>query len=528
MQVRAKKRASQKGQTQMPPAQPYAFLSPIRGLVLNENIAQSTLGGAEVLDNWICTTTGAKVRGGTSDHIPLGSKVLSMFVYRSGGTEAAFGATETAIYPITTTSLTTPTASVTGQTSGVYSAEQFGTAGGDYLYAVNGTDLALLFDGATFTPIDGASTPAITGVTTSDLSYVWSFASRLFFIKKGTLSAYYLPVDSIGGVASEFSLAGIFKKGGELLFGATWSLDAGDGLDDKCVFVSSLGEVAIYEGTNPGSAADWRKAGVYQMPTPLGAKGKMQAGGDLLIATQTGLIPISQAIQRDIAALEMGAVSNAITPLWQDQAAALSTGGWEIEKWPTENIMVVSQPGDRESTCLIANLQTGAWSRFTGVNVQSLAFFDGSVFFGGADGTVRRFQSGGSDSGVNYTAAFLGKHDHMGITGAQKTVSQMRATFVGSTRIAPLVTAKTDYVTALSSPPNASPDSSTGSAWGTATWGTSTWGTSPVQTQANWTATGRTGYAIAPEVQITFGGIEKPDVELVAIDATFHIGALVT
>jgi hypothetical protein len=388
--------------------------------------------------------------------------------------------------------------------------------------------LALLFDGSTWTQIDGASTPAITGVTTSDLSYVWSFASRLFFIKKGTLSAYYLPIDSIGGAAQEFSLAGIFKKGGALLFGATWSLDAGDGLDDKCVFVSSLGEVAIYEGTNPGSASDWRKAGVYQMPNPLGAKGKMQAGGDLLIATQSGLIPISQAIQRDIAALEMGAVSKAITPLWQDQAYNLSTGGWEIEKWPTENIMIVSQPGDRENTCLVANLQTGGWSRFTGVNVQSLAFFDGSVFFGGVDGIVRRFQTGGSDSGMNYTSAYLGNHEQMGLPGMQKTVAQMRATFRGSSQVDAYVTAKTDYVTTLSNPPNASPDTATGSTWGVATWGVATWGGSPIETRSNWASIGRTGYAIAPEVQLTFGSLAKPDVELVGVDATFHVGALVT
>ena len=528
MQVRPKKKASPKGQTQMPPAQQFAFPSPIRGLVLNENIAQAQPGGAEILDNWICTTTGAKPRGGTADHVPLGAKVQSMFVYRSSGTESAFGATSTAIYPITSPSVTTPAAAVSGQTSGVYSAEQFGTAGGDYLYAVNGTDLAQLFDGATWTPINGVSTPAITGVVTSDLSYVWSFASRLFFIKKGTLSAYYLPVDSIGGAANEFSLAGIFKKGGELLFGATWSMDAGDGLDDKCVFVSDRGEVAIYEGTNPGSAADWRKAGVYQVTQPLGAKAKMQAGGDLLIATQSGLVPISQAIQRDIAALEMGAVSKAITPLWQDQAFNLSSGGWEIEKWPTENIMIVSQPGDRETTCLVANLQTGAWSRFTGINVQSLAYFDGSVFFGGADGMVRKFQTGGSDSGRNYTAAYLGKGEHMGLPGMQKTVAQMRATFRGSSAVNPLVTAQTDYKTDLSLPPNASIDTATGSTWGVAVWGAATWGGSPIKTQGAWTAVGRTGYAIAPEVQLTFGSLSKPDIELVGVDATFHVGELVT
>ena len=513
----------------MPQAQAFQFPSPIRGLILNENVSTPSPGGALVLDNWICTTTGIKARGGTSLHRPIGGAVKSLFVYRSGGAAIAFAATTGAIYNVSASGVTVPTASVSGQSGGDYSTEQFGTAGGYYLYAVNGINKAQLFDGVTWTQIDGVSTPAITGVSTPALSYVWSFANRLFFVKKGTLSAFYLPVDSIGGAAAEFSLAGIFRKGGALLFGASWSLDAGDGLDDKCVFVSDQGEVAIYEGTNPGDANSWRKAGVYNINPPLGPKGKMQAGGDLLIATQIGLVPISQAIQRDPAALEMAAVSKNITPMWQDKAFELGAGKWEIEKWPSENIIIVSQPGDSEQACLVCNLQTGAWSRFTGLNVQRLMFFDGSIMFGGSDGNIYRFESGGTDNGANYTSTYLGQHDPMGLPGIVKTVAQMRTSFRLSTPINAQISGKTDHDMTLSAPPNVQPSSSSLALWGSATWGSSTWGgTATIETHAMWSSVGRTGYAIAPEVQITFGDVQKPNVELVGIDATFHVGAQVT
>ncbi|TIR78102.1 MAG: hypothetical protein E5X19_32465, partial [Mesorhizobium sp.] len=75
------------------------------------------------------------------------------------------------------------------------------------------------------------------------LSFVWTYRSREFFIEKNTLTAWFLPVDAISGAASDFSLAGVFQKGGSLLCGGTWSLDAGDGVDDKCVFISTKGEV---------------------------------------------------------------------------------------------------------------------------------------------------------------------------------------------------------------------------------------------------------------------------------------------
>jgi hypothetical protein len=129
---------------------------------------------------------------------------------------------------------------------------------------------------------------------------------------------------------------------------------------------------------------------------------------------------------------------------------------------------------------------------------------------------------------MNYTSAYLGNHEQMGLPGMQKTVAQMRATFRGSSQVDAYVTAKTDYVTTLSNPPNASPDTATGSTWGVATWGVATWGGSPIETRSNWASIGRTGYAIAPEVQLTFGSLAKPDVELVGVDATFHVGALVT
>lgn len=529
MQVRTKKTAPLKGQPPMPKAQAFTFPAPIRGLVLNENLATPSPGSAKVLDNWICTTTGAKVRGGTSQHVQLGAKVTAMFAYRTGIFETAFGATATAIYNITAAALVTPAPVVSGRTSGAYSAQQFGTAGGDYLYAVNGADDALLYDGATWTLINGASTPAITGVATASLSNVWSFANRLFFVEKNTQTAWYLPVDSIGGALNSFSLAGIFKKGGSLLFGATWSLDAGDGLDDKCVFVSDQGEVAVYEGTNPGSAADWRKAGVYNVTTPLGPRGTMQAGGDLLIATQSGLVALSQAIQRDTAALELAAVSAPIAPIWREKAFTLSGGNWEIEKWPAQNILIVSQPGDDESTCLVANLQTGAWSRFTGLNVQVLCFFGGFVYFGGADGIVRRFESGGADDAAIYTATYIGAGEDLGVGFVQKTVMQMRAVFRFSTPLRPMVSAKVDYMTTPSEPPNAAPIAPGAALWGFAVWGSSKWGATALsETRGMWVSVGRTGYTVAPEVQLSFGGGAKPDVELVSIDATFGVGALVT
>lgn len=533
MQVRQKKVAAVRkfvdGQPpQTVPARPYTFPAPIRGWVLNENLATAQIGGARVLDNWICTTTGIRVRGGRIKHATLPAAVKSLWRYNST-TDKFFAATASAIYDATAPAdpNVALTATVSGQTSGDYSVAQFGTAGGDFLYAVNGADKPRLFDGSTWTAIDAASTPAITGVTTTSLSQVWSFANRLFFVQKNTSIAWYLPVDSIGGAAASFSLAGVFRKGGSLLFGAVWSLDTGSGLDDKCIFVSTEGEVAVYAGTNPGSAADWSLQGLYQMPRPLGKNAYTQAGGDVLIATEVGLIPVSAAVQNDLAALESKAVSAPIAPYWQSQADQIASG-WELLKVPSSGVMFVSQPATGgKGSALAINLLTGAWSRITGWDVQCLTEWNGFGYFGATDGCIYLMDQGGSDAGALYTALMLGQPDQMGAFGQQKTVLQMRAMFQTGSPINPYLSAQPDFRETPSAPPSSVPDYAV-DVWDVGLWDVAKWDASQAILNAgNWTSAGVTGSVIAPELQLSFGVTPTPSVELVSIDAMFQTGAIV-
>lgn len=511
----------------------YRFMAPVRGWVLNENRATAQPGGARILDNWVPTTTGARVRGGCAKYATVHATeaVETLFSYKSGTTEEFFAATQSTIVNITgiTNPLLVPTPDVTGLGAGYYSTEQFGTAGGDFLYAVNGTNSALLYDGATWTVITGVSTPAITGAVSSSFSHVWSYASRLFFVKKNSMIVYYLPVDSIAGAAQEFSLAGIFKKGGSLLFGAKWSLDAGDGLDDKCVFVSTEGEVAVYSGTNPGSAADWRKEGVYQITKPMGRNAVTYAGGDLLIATEVGVVPLSEAVKRDIASLELGAVSRNIAPYWQKQAQTLTSLPWEIIKVPKNNIMLVSQPdaSDTYGTCLVANLQTGSWSRFKGWKARCMGVYAGNGYFGAEDTCVYRMETGGSDAGEIYTCTIIQQHEDLGSPGIQKTALAMRPVFQTAQLINPKVEALSDYDETVTAPPSSVLDSLAG-VWDESFWDEAVWAsTEPVVSSAQWVSVGATGSVIAPMVQLTFGVTQTPQTELVAIDTAFHTGALI-
>ena len=531
------------------------FAAPIRGWMKNESLALSQPGAAEVMENYFPTQTGARLRAGSRKHATVGSSVVeSLLSYKSGSLEKLFAATSGEIFDVTAPADPgiPPTAAVTGQTANYYSYVQFATAGGEYMIAVNGADLHQTFNGTAW----AQNSPAITGTTSNNFSHVWSYKSRLFFVKKGTKTACYLPVDSIGGIAAAFSLDGIFKRGGALLFGATWSLDAGDGLDDKCVFVSTAGEVAVYEGSNPASATDWSLIGRYDISQPMGMNAIMQAGGDLLIACVDGVIPISEAIKKDPAALSLSAVSRPIEPVWKGDVFSRSSRPWEMIKWPEKNMAIVSVPGAFETTpvesrwgfgywrsfiwgggdgniltqepyCYVVNLQTGAWAKYTGWDVQCLGFLNGFVYFGTADGMVMQAEVGGNDNGEPYICRYAGLFEMLD-GPATKQLHQARATWTYGNEFTDKVTFSTDYVLKWPAAPASADDAVDGAVWDLSDWDEAVWDAeAATRVKARWVSVGRSGHSAAPMVQVTCGGKIAPDAELVSIDLTYESGGVV-
>ncbi len=397
---------------QAPTAQPVAFPAPTGGWVENVNIATGGPGTARVMENTFPGVQGCRVRGGRKKVATVGARVKSMFTYQSGVVSRMFAATSAAIYDITgLIASTVPTAAVSGMASGYWSTVQMGTAGGEFLVAVNGTDTPRTFNGTTW------ATTAITGVTSSELSYVSKHKSRLWFIQKNSLKAWYLPVDSIAGAAVDLSLAGVMQRGGSLMFIATWSQDAGDGQDDRIVFVSTEGEVAVYQGSNPASAADWSLVGLYNITKPLGPKCHFPAGGDLVIGTETGLIPLSAVTQKDPAAMDVSAMSAAIEQSWRDQVKRRTVDQpMELFKWPRENMLMVSLPHD-QTTSFVANIQTGAWCKYIGWDVQAATVFRDQMYIGDRAGFVYAAEVGGSDEGAATGGLFVPGMPGVGGTG---------------------------------------------------------------------------------------------------------------
>jgi hypothetical protein len=483
------------------------------------------------------------VGNGTAD-------IVSMFAYVNGNNRKLFAATAAAIYDVTSPAVpqnvlladdqgnilvddlgnqligqeSIPAGpAVASLTGGDWISEQFATSGGVFLRCVNGADTPLVYDGTSF-----STSPAITGsgLTPSNLSYVWAHQKRLFFVEKNSLNAWYLPADSIGGTAVVLPLGGVFTRGGSLLFGSSWSLETGGGLSEQCAFFSTEGEVAIFQGTDPGTAATWSKVGVYRIGKPRGARSHIRAGGDVVVATDIGFLPLSVAVQRDITALSPGAVSYKIETAWNDAVADRSLSAWSCEVWPTKQMVLVAPPTPTGETPVIfvANARTGAWGLYTGWNATCLQLFGDRLLFGSSNGLIIEAEVTGADQGTPYTATCVPLFDFLKAPAALKTSLLMKQVLKAPQEIIPQMSLQVDYVASLPSAPDAAAVSGS-SVWGSAIWGTSVWGVDPeLETFGRWQSVGGAGYAIAPSSQITSGNAIPPDVELVRVDMTYEQG----
>lgn len=391
--------------------------------------------------------------------------------------------------------------------------------------------------GATANTTAGANEPwflAITGVETSSLDFVWSYKSRLFFIQKGSFNVYYLDIDAVGGRAELFPMGGLFPNGGYLMIGLAWSMDSsGDGgLSEQCVFVSSEGECVVYQGANPSLADQWSKVGLYRIGRPRGPRAWVRSGADIQIATDIGDIPLTQALQRDAAHLSPAATSFPIEPDWNTAVNERSPQNWQCIIWDGNQMKLVAMPlagGTGEHQTFVANINTGAWARFTGWDIHSICEFRGRLYAGSSNGRVMQLYISGNDETMPYTAVVAPLFTDL------QTPLQLKMPRTGRVvmksaydDVEAQISVMEDYTVDLPPPPDAVPLVGA-DVWGTAIWGQSQWGVSGDQKIIQWwePLAGR-GYALSPAVQITSGSIVPLDIKLVRIEMTYENSDIVS
>ena len=406
--------------------------APVRGWNARDSVASMKPDDALLLDNIFPEASECVLRGGSSNHRTGGSDaVYSLMAYHGpSGTNKLFAAAGTAIYDVTSTDTSFPSAAVSSTTNAQWQHVQVGTSAGQYLICVNGAVNPQRYDGSSWVAMDNTVLTGSADQTT--FIHVHHWKTFVFFVPKDSMSVWYLPAGAVGGSETELPLGSVFKLGGYLMAMATWTLDAGEGVDDHAVFISSMGEVAVYKGTNPSSANTWALVGVWRLGRPIGRRCFHKLGGDLVLLTTDGFVPLSTALTSDKFNPSVAISDRIRTALAESIRLYGSNYGWQPVFYPAAPALLFNVP--RLSTASAAlsyqyvmNTVTGAWCRFSGWNAYCFELLGDTLYYGGY-GVVRKAWTTTGDLGVNIEGeAKQAFHDY-GAPGVLKQFKMARPT----------------------------------------------------------------------------------------------------
>ena len=495
--------------------------SPIGGWNARDSIANMPITDAVILENFFPNVSNVTLRGGFVNHATgLSGQVESLFSYNSGATEKLFAVdTSGKIYDVTAAGAV-GAAEVTGLTNARWEHQNVTTAGGGYLYAVNGVDAPLLYDGSTWVSITGVSVPAITGVTTTTLDNVTLFKNRVWFVQKNTLKAWYLPTSAISGAAQALDLSSVAQLGGYIVGIGTWTVDAGYGVDDNLVFYTSRGEVIVYRGTDTSSAATWALAGVWSLGDPVAKRCMMKYGGDILLLSVDGLIPLAAALQSSRLDPRI-ALTDKIQGAFVAAAKLYGSNfGWQIFVFPEQNACWANVPvtvGTQQQ--YVMNTITKAWCNFTGWAANCWEHLNSEAYFGGNGVVGKAWDTGYADNVSDIATNALQAFDYFESRGVEKIFVRARPTIFSDGVPTVGIGINTDYdLSDTTAALTFSPTSA--GLWDTGLWDTALWG-SGLSVTNNWQGVTGSGYNGAVHLKSASQGIQ---IEWASTDVVYQAG----
>jgi len=478
----------------------YNLPAPVNGLNARDGYSDMKPDDALALVNVFPEANYVAVRKGyTSWATGMTNPIRTLMTYYGlTGADKLFACESTKIWDATASGAATSV--VTGLGSADWQWTNIKTPGGAYLICCNGTDSVRSFDGTTW------ATPAITVVTSSTLCNVFQFKQRLWFVQNNSLSLWYLGTQAIAGAASEFPLGSVFRKGGYIVAAGSFSRDSGDGADDYLAVITSNGEIAVYQGTDPTSANTFALSGIFNTAAPIGRRCMARLNGDLSIVTANGVMSMNALLEFGRESDQKAAITARIQTLFSQYASDYSAlFGWQVMTYPKARYLIVNVPMIANTTAgqLVMNTITGAWCQFSNMNTNCWGAANGALYFAGNAGVVYTADVGYQDNGSQINWEVRTSWQQPG--GARNKLFKMvRPVMLTGSGVAFGIEVNTDFDTTTVLTGSISATAVTGNAWPW-TW-PGTWGGTNVL-DARWQSVGSIGtWAAVHMVGATRGG----------------------
>jgi len=366
--------------------------------------------------------------------------------------------------------------------SGEWWTTQFSTAADTFLLAVSP-------GGGYWTYSTSSGWVDRTATTTGLPSTVRTVAvwkQRVWFTAEEDSRVYYInTVNAITGACTAFPMGSTLRSGGYVSALVNWTMDAGISIDDFLVVIGTEGDIGVWEGTDPTSSATFGlKGSWYVGPVPKHGTYFTQFGGDVMIISELGLVPMSRLINgsfsRDTQNIGPAAkIQSVFAPLVRRLREEKFFNVFVV---PGSEVLVMSLPVDGSYYRQFAmNLTTGAWCQFANMPIRSAAVLGGELYFGTVDGTVchglygkldgvAQNNTGGSFPIGELQCAF----NSFGTPAQLKKFSMARNIFFGPAAPSTMTTINTQYLTVDNTGAPAFNNSNV-ALWDTGVWNLATW-----------------------------------------------------
>lgn len=468
--------------------------APVAGINAQAGLSEMAPNEAIFLKNIIPARYGCRVRSGYMEFATNvgtgGVRTVLPYVGSSDAQNRLFACAQNAIYNVSAGGAAPPSVlafGISDTTSGYGQWTLYVTNAGHFLVYTdesNGYKLYTESTGLWTTIVLGGGAGQVTPADPASFVGCVIFKSRLWFVKKDSASAWYLPVGAVTGTVTEFNFGNKFKHGGTLVALYNWTIDGGEGLDDYLVAISSTGDIIIYKGNDPSSASDFVQHGQWYIgQTPVGRRIAGSFGGELYVLSAYGVVPLTKLIAGALIQQEDIYISRKINPLINEQmSVSRTTLGWEIKLVPADNLLLISTPKRTGLDYLqfVQSLNTQGWSTFIDIPYNTGEVYLDDFYIGDTDNRVLLY-TGNSDNvplagttGTDIEFSVLQTFQEEGAVGTYKRTQFIRPVFIASAPPAYIAEVRYDYnLSELFGAPSAS--SVSGALWDVGVWDSALW-----------------------------------------------------
>ncbi len=471
---------------------PMSIPASVKGWDQISSLANMDPDHAVQLDNWVPRPGYLEIRRGSRSWASgvgtASSPVETIMAYNSPNTGSSklFAIGGGAIYDVTAGGVAS-ISTITGLSSNRWQFCNFTNAAvASWLVAADGVDAPVIYNGSVW------ATMTLTGVLTTTIASWTAWKGRLWCTFINSTNVGYLGNSAISGAVTTFDLGQQMTRGGYIIAIATWTQDSKQTVDEYIAFISSRGQVIVYQGTDPSTANTFALVGVYDIGAPIGRRCFLRISGNLWIICVDGVLPMSEMLTQDRAASAKVAPTTMIQNAMMTSARLYAANfGWQFIEYAKGQLAILNIPQVEDNTSVqyVMNTLTGAWCQFTGLNANCWEVLNDVPYFGSNDGHVYQWDYGSGDyidsTNLPITATVQTAFNYFESRGHLKRWTMVRPILTTDGSVTPGVGLNIDFGTdaPISIPSTATAVSAL---WDVALWDVAIW---PLNSSlvANWT-----------------------------------------